>query len=222
MRRFIRNSPLLYPLYVKYVLRNRTTVFPGPTTDLHLTGFPRSANTYCFNIIKAGFESLRISTHIHTTASLKLARRYGTPTMVLVRDPVSTCCSLLVKLTHEPTPAVLEAQFRDYLEYHEYVLAHRADIDILKFEDVVQSPTVIVTAVAERLGIKLSDAQIQDKATAGQRLVESKEENKAVEGSSLPNEERRALKKKIEAQVTAHPQCATAMACYSALVSRSD
>ena len=97
MRRLIRNSSVLYPPYVRYILRNASVSFPSAETDLHLTGFPRSANTYCHNIAKVAFPNLDFCTHIHTTASLKLALKYSVLTIVLVRDPVSTCCSLLLK-----------------------------------------------------------------------------------------------------------------------------
>ena len=93
IRRIIRNSQLLYPMYVRWIIRNRMAVFPSLQTDLHLTGFPRSANTYCYNILKVAFSSLSLRAHIHTTASIQLALRFQVPT--LVRDPVSTCCSLL-------------------------------------------------------------------------------------------------------------------------------
>ena len=61
-RRLIRSHPLLYPFYIRWIVRNKTVVFPPVHTDLHLTGFPRSANTYCMNIVNEAFPGLSIST----------------------------------------------------------------------------------------------------------------------------------------------------------------
>ena len=55
MRRFIRQNAFLYPLYIKKILRNQEVEFPSSKTNLHVTGFPRSGNTYCMNIIQNTF-----------------------------------------------------------------------------------------------------------------------------------------------------------------------
>ncbi len=221
MRRFIRNSPQLYPLYVKYVLRNESAQFPSKHTDLHLTGFPRSANTYCYNILKVAFPSLSLSTHIHTTASIKLALRFNVPTLVLVRDPVSTCCSLLLKHHIEPTVKEIESLMLDYIEYHDFVLQQCDGIRILRFEDAVSSPDYIIRIVSKCLKFGLKDTDIAAKALAGQQLVEAKESGKAVEGGSLPNETRKKMKVGVESHVRAHPLCARALEVYGQLIEHS-
>lgn len=218
LRRFIRNSSILYPLYVKYILRNDTVDFPDASTELHLTGFPRSANTYCYNILKVVFPSLILRTHIHTTASIKLALRHRVPTLVLVRDPVSTCCSLLLKHHLEPSPKEVESLLKDYIEYHDFVSSNKERFRILKFEDVVSSPGFIVRSVSEYLKFSMSSAEIEAKAQEGQRLVELKESQKAVEGSSLPNETRKKMKLGIEGHVVKHPLCSRANALYESII----
>ena len=218
MRRFVRNSPLLYPLYVKYILRNETAPFPSKHTDLHLTGFPRSANTYCLNIIRVALPGLDLCTHIHTTASLKLALKYEVPTIVLVRDPVSTCCSLLLKYHEKPTAQKVESLLRDYIDYHAFVLQQGGVFKILGFRDVVSSPEYIVRTVGDFLSIEMTEDEIQSKAGAGQALVESKEKNKAEEGGSLPNEKRREMRCMVEPAVQKHPRCGYAMELFRALV----
>ena len=75
MRRFIRNSSLLHPLYTGHVLHNKAAQFPNKNTNVHLTSFPRSAITYFLNILRVAFPGLNVYTHIHTAASLKLPIR---------------------------------------------------------------------------------------------------------------------------------------------------
>lgn len=218
LRRVIRNSSILYPLYVKYILRNDTVVFPDASTELHLTGFPRSANTYCYNILKVVFPSLIIRSHIHTTASIKLALKHRVPTLVLVRDPVATCCSLLLKHHLEPSPNKVESLLKDYIEYHGFVLSNKGRFKILKFQDVVGSPEFIVRSVCEYLKFSMSSAEIKAKAQDGQRLVEAKEGQKAIEGSSLPNETRKKMKRGVEGHVVSHPLCSYANALYESII----
>lgn len=218
LRRFIRNSSILYPLYVKYILRNDTVDFPDASTELHLTGFPRSANTYCYNILKVVFPSLILSYHIHTTASIKLALKHRVPTLVLVRDPISACCSLLLKNQLEPSPNKVESLLNDYIEYYEFVLSNKGRLKILKFEDVVSSPGFIVSSVCEYLKFSISSAEIEAKAKDGQRLVEAKESLKAIEGSSLPNETRKKMKRWVEGDVESHPMCSRANALYESII----
>ena len=221
MRRYIRNSPFLYPLYVRYVLRNRTAIFPCASIDLHLTGFPRSANTYCYNILEVAFPSLSLSTHIHTTASIKLALQFNVPTLVLVRGPVSTCCSLLLKHHIEPTATEIESLLLDYIEYHDFVLQEREVFGIIRFEDAVSSPDYIIRVVCQRLELDLTSAEIEAKALAGQQLVEAKESGKAIEGSSVPNQMRKQAKLGIESHVRQHPLCARALDVYQQLISHT-
>jgi len=221
MRRFIRNSSFLYPLYVKYVLRNQSALFPDKHTKLHLTGFPRSANTYCYNILKVAFPSLPLCTHIHTAASIRLALRFNVPTLVLVRDPVSTCCSLLLKHHIEPTAKEVGSLLLDYIEYHDFVMKKSAQLGILRFEDAVSSPEYIIRVVCQRLDFDLNNSAVEEKALAGQQLVELKESDKSVEGSSLPNEERKQMKIGVESHVRNHLLCARALELYAQLLDHS-
>ncbi len=217
MRRFIRNSSRFYPLYVRHVLRNEAARFPGKNTNLHLTGFPRSANTYCLNILRVAFPDLDICTHIHTAASLKLAVWHDVPTIVLVRDPVSTCCSMLLKQHIQPTPKEVKSLLKDYIEYHVYVFSHKERFQVLRFEDVVSSPKFIILSVSELLKLSISYEEVEAKAEEGHRLVELKESQKAVEGSSLPNETRRKMKLGLEEHVVNHPHYARAQVLYESI-----
>lgn len=190
IRRTIRNSQLLYLKYVRWFIRKRLAVFP----------------------------SLSLSAHIHTTVLLKLAVRHDVPTMVLVRDPVSTCCFQLLKHHIAPTPKEVESLLKDYIEYHDFVFLHKEIFRILKYEDVVSFPGFIIRSVSEFLKLSMSSGQIKVKAQVGQRLAELKESQKAVEGISLPNEMRKQMKLGAEEHVVNHPLCAHANEIYESII----
>lgn len=220
MRRYIRQHPILYPLYIRYIYRNKTAVFPGAKTQLHLTGYPRSANTYCRNIIRHALPELSVSTHIHTIASLKLAERHHVPIILLVRDPLSTTASLLLKGHQIPEEKTLRFHLTDYIEYHSYVDSHTDGMKIVSFENAISSPAYILRYVVKALGIEMPEEQIVTKATEGQLRAEEKEKSKKPEGSSLPNPERKAMKAKITGTIEQHPLYAQATALYKRLIEK--
>jgi hypothetical protein len=201
------------------VRRNPAVVFPGRETDLHLTGFPRSANTYCYNIIDVAFPELNIITHIHTIASIKLAMRYNVPTIVVVREPVATCCSLLIMLERPPTPRRIERFLKDYIDYHQFVLEHRRELQLIRFEDVVRSPEFVIRQVLARLDMVMSDEDIKAKAIEGQRIAEGKEGKKSTLGSSMPKPERIAVRAKVQPAVENHELSKRAISLYEQLMS---
>ncbi len=217
IRRYIRNSPLLYPLYTRFVLQNEQAVFPTPTTQLHFTGFPRSANTYCRHLIDVAFPDMNIVSHIHTTASLKLALRYCIPTLILLREPVPACCSLALKRQEVITTKVIGRLFREYLDYYQYVLAHKERLPILRFQDVVESPEYVIRTVAKYLELSLENTNIQDIVNVAQCIIEEKVEGMPDEGSSLPNEVRQKMKASLECQFLDHHLCDSAVALHKSV-----
>ena len=116
IRNYIKSSALIYPFYINKI-RGLNVVFPDRHTDLHLTGFPRSANTYCKQLVKEVFSDLQIVTHIHTISSLKIALKYKAKIVLLLRSPLSTTSSMLMKFSYKNEGEVLY----DYIKYHEFV-----------------------------------------------------------------------------------------------------
>lgn len=216
MRRLIRNSPLLYPLYVRYVLRNKTVVFPGPDTELHLTGFPRSGNTYCFNLFRCELPQIKISTHIHTTASIKLALRYGVPVFILIRSPQDTVISLRVFKESEHFSAAATL-LRDYIEYHQFVLDHANNITVLRFEDTAGNAPFVFRVVSDVLNLDMDDDEIQRMSTSAEASFKEREKTKDVRKSSLPNMEREAMKEKCRNEVCSLSELSHATSLYDQL-----
>lgn len=206
MRRIIRNNPVLYPLYVRYVVKNRTAIFPSSRTKLHITGFPRSANTYCYNVVKQVFPALCISTHIHTIASIRLAFKWDVPVVLIVRDPINTVASLCVMKSSAASHDV-RTLLLDYLEYHKYVIGKVGGIKILRFEDVVCSKEFLLKEICQSLGVQCTCEELRELATGAESLAESKERGKPMAYSSLPRAEREEAKKKLMELIYASPLC---------------
>jgi hypothetical protein len=217
MRRYIRNSAVLYPIYIKWVVRNKSAIFPDADTQLHLTGFQRSANTYCYNIIRSALPSLRLSTHIHTIGSLKLAKRHGVPTILLLRDPFATCGSYMLKCGISVSDIILHDVLSDYYEYHDYAWNHKDHLNIISFSNAISGPEYILRYVVKFLNLPITDEGIQQGASVGQKLVEKKEALKDPEGSSLPTKERTRKKEVLRERFEQIPLYREAQQIYEKL-----
>ena len=151
LRNVIKGSPLIYPFYINKI-RRLNIDFPDESTDLHLTGFPRSANTYCRQIVKEVFPELNIISHIHTIASLKKALKHDKPIALLLRSPLSTTSSMLMKFDYKKEGEVLY----DYIKYHDFVLKNIDKIEIFRFEEVIDSPLGLIDFVKSKCLIDIS------------------------------------------------------------------
>jgi len=103
LRSSFRGSFHLYPKYL-YIKKRLTTMdhdpinlLPSKDTDLHIAGFPRTANTFAVGLIKKLLPQVNIANHIHTKATIKLAIKNDVPTLVLIRDPREAVSSIIIK-----------------------------------------------------------------------------------------------------------------------------
>lgn len=75
----------------------RKIILPGKGTDCHMTGFPRTANTYTRHLVRSLYPNRDVVTHIHTIASLRRAIKYSIPLVVIFRNPLDSVVSLALK-----------------------------------------------------------------------------------------------------------------------------
>jgi hypothetical protein len=63
-------------------------------TDLVVEGFPRSGNTFMVTALQQVTDHrLRIASHVHHPAQVKLAYLRNVPTVLVVREPLDTLCT---------------------------------------------------------------------------------------------------------------------------------
>lgn len=171
-RQLIRSNVTLYKLFLK-VKSGYQYKFPTDNTDLHLTGYQRSGNTYTGNYCKVLFQEFKIVTHFHTISSLKSAFKYNVPVAVLIRHPEGAIMSSIVKridgmgLSYEKAT---KYDLNDYIDYYSYVLKNIERISLIKFEDAINHESKVVETVAKLLEVQCPD--IQDINDA---LMETKE-----------------------------------------------
>lgn len=71
--------------------------FVTPKCDLVIDGFPRSANTWIYYNVQIAFPEARIAHHVHSWQQFLLARFYGIPSFLILREPDACVQSLVTK-----------------------------------------------------------------------------------------------------------------------------
>ncbi len=199
LRDLIKSNSYIYPIYINKI-RRLGIDFPNKSTDLHLTGFPRSANTYCKQLVNEVFPELNTVTHIHTVASLKIALKNNTKVILLLRSPLSTTTSLMMKYDYKTVCSVLY----DYMKYHEYVVQNKEAIDIFTFEEVISSPYNLINFIKSNFNVGITDQEIKSRLNSAEQKFKQKEKSKNPLGSSLPNYKREEKKDSYTTLICSH------------------
>lgn len=98
IRRYIKATPSIYIKIAKNL--EDEAVHATLDTDLVIEGFQRSGNTYCWFLVKEIVQKrAKIAHHTHSVSSLKLAKRFKLPTIVIIRAPLDSLVSATIYRT---------------------------------------------------------------------------------------------------------------------------
>jgi len=218
-RLFIKGNPVLLRFYLFSTGVRKANLLPNRRTDLLLTGYPRSGNTFCSSVVKRTYPELNVVSHIHSTALLKLARSYKTPAVVLIRHPHEAVPSNIVKTKYyNGRDDIPLAVIDEYIWFYRYVSRHIHDVYLLEFEEAVAAPGAVVRLVRDvcrRSLPEVSRGSI-DKNTAvvEERLRCNKN---PVENSNWKNEKKEKMKNQVLKLIEEMPCFQDACALYQAI-----
>jgi hypothetical protein len=121
----------------------------GPSTQLVIEGFPRSANSYAvigFQLAQPAW--LPVAHHTHAPAQVIRAAEHGIPLLVPIRHPRDAIASLLIRDRRYSVDLAVEA----YASFHETVLPYRSAMVLTRFEDVTRDLGGVIRQVNQRFG----------------------------------------------------------------------
>ena len=153
-RRVFHAHPLLHSALLR--LRGARAQFPARDDDLFLTGYPRSANSFSLYLARSTFPELRIVGYVHTHGSVRLARKFGMPVMILLRAPHDAVSSLLHMRAGVADQRTLvqhaKRALEHYIEYHCYIehclrKDNGAPIRTLQFDALIDRLEAVVDCV---------------------------------------------------------------------------
>ncbi len=154
-RRFLRWSRIQmsdHPIFLPIVLRctpRGTSRQITDQTDVVIEGFPRSSNTFAAAAMhEASGGRLTIASHVHTASQVVLATRRQLPTLVVIREPVATLCSLLVASPHVRAASAL----REWTHHYELLWNLRDQFVIGTFDQTTTDFGAVIDRLNQRFG----------------------------------------------------------------------
>jgi hypothetical protein len=117
-------------------------------TQLVIEGFPRSANTYALAAFTcANGPEVVVASHLHAASSVAEGVRRGLPVIVVLRDPLDACVSLLQRQPVRPSSAL-----RAYVRFHERIRPLVPDLVVSDFPVTTRAFGTTLAAVNLRFG----------------------------------------------------------------------
>ncbi len=178
----LRNSPLLLETAWRWrkplgiMQRHPVRRVAEPDDAVVIDGYPRSANTFaCDAFTVAQGHSLtdavakgyavKMGNHFHSPAQFALAKKYGVPAMLVLREPVAAALSWVVftegKLSAADT-------LRHYVRFHEPLVAIADAFAVAPFEEVTSDFGKSIARLNAKFGTRF---KLFDHTDAGQKAI---------------------------------------------------
>lgn len=137
-----RISQVVFPpfFYLLYYSNKKKYALVKEDTDLLIDGFPRSANTFAYVFIELTQPVKKLAHHVHLPVQYYRSIKFKSPAVLLIRNPVDAAVSMFIR---RPTyfPYFI---FLYYYLFHKKISKIKNAILIVKFEDVISDPNLII------------------------------------------------------------------------------
>lgn len=147
-RSYASYRPKLFFPFV-YLNRKGRHLAVDKTTDIVIDGFPRSANSFSVGTFKQVQDrDFSIAHHLHAPAQIIRASHLSIPTILLIRPPIDTVCSLralelyisLVEKRYIHSLAISSNRyFKWWIDFYSSLLPFSNSYVISLFDDTVQN-----------------------------------------------------------------------------------
>lgn len=171
--------------------------------DLCIEGFPRSANTFSYFLIKEACNNkIKIAHHLHMSAQLKIAVALNKPAIFLIRNPIDAVSSFILR----EKGVHLSTALKWYNKFYQDLKEFKEDLTITPFENIIDKPESFVKLVVsqlskneDRIGWNKVDLHRIDELMKKNDLIHKKDN--LILGSTRPNELKMQAKTKIINQI---------------------
>lgn len=155
IRQATRSRIAQYPsIYFSLLaLKSKKPPIIGPTTEIVIDGFPRSANTFAVLAFRRSQRrQVEIAHHTHTPAQIIRAVQWSVPVLLLVRQPEAAITSLMLR-----NPALgPDGCLREYIRFYRRLYGSRNALVIGEFDQVVADFGRVIARVNARYGTDFS------------------------------------------------------------------
>jgi hypothetical protein len=196
VRRLIGDSPAFLPIVLRSTPLGTSRRLRSDTV-IAVEGFPRSGNTFAAFALRqllVGASDHAVASHVHTPSQVKLAARRGIPTLLVIREPDESVCSLLVAAPHvRPASA-----YREWIHHHRELLPLREKFVVATLDQMSLDFRQVIRRVNDRFGeLFPADRWVAGSEDSVQRAMES--HHSEVHGGAVrlapwPSEDRSSMR----------------------------
>jgi hypothetical protein len=160
LKYLIGDYPVLLPVLLRITPEGTRRAIDADT-KLVIESFPRSGSTFAtFAFRYAQGPGVRVVTHVHHPAQVKLAVRRGLPTLLVIRRPLPCLASYLVAAPHGRPAGVL----KEYVRYLGALLPERESVVVGEFERVSTAFSEVINDINERFGTSFAPFDQSDES----------------------------------------------------------
>ncbi len=161
LKAILENFPLLYLEVLRIKRRghwSRDWVV-SRDTEIVIEGFPRSANSFARSAFRSCQPNVRYATHVHSSAQVVQACRWGIPTLVLLRDPEGAVCGdvafqfeLSGSDPEELTAQSLNASLYRYIKFYRPLVSLKSHFVVGHFPEVIVDYGAVIRRINDKFG----------------------------------------------------------------------
>lgn len=184
-------------------------------TKLVIEGYPRCANSFAVVAFeRAQRQPVTIAHHLHAQSQIILGVRYGTPVLVLTRDPAGAVTSLV---TRHPEIGISQA-LKQYLRFYETALHHSSALLMADFTEVTTNYACVIQRLNEKFGTHFDHYENSPETDAEVFAIldelNLRDSNGKPNMVARPSEDKTRLLDARKAEVISHPLLAKAKSLY--------
>lgn len=222
LKTLFKTQTLLYKLFFHINKKNlsKGIRLPKKGDDFYFEGYPRSGNTYVYNLIKSLNPETESCSHLHVVAGLKIAKTLSIPSIVIIRKPEDAIASnfytQMNKKENRLENAILTEVIEDWIVFYSYVLKIKYKAHIISFDKFLNDKYSELNKVAHFL--KMDDLNPQgfdEVLKKNDDKMKMKENNKEISYSSLPSGKREEFKRINKEKIINHPKFQMALNIYN-------
>jgi hypothetical protein len=128
-------------------------------TEIVIEGFPRSANSFARSAFRSCQPNVRYATHVHSSAQIVQASRWGIPTLVVLRDPEGAVCGDLAFQCEldgsdpdKVTAQSLNASLYRYIKFYRPLASLKPHFVVGHFPEVIADYGAVIRRINEKFG----------------------------------------------------------------------
>ncbi|WP_028783988.1 hypothetical protein [Thalassobacillus devorans] len=215
VKKVVTQNFLLYKLYSMFrvgVFKERRNYVTSNTTFC-VEGYPSSANTYFQYLLGYMLPDEIYAHHTHSLASVKESKLKNMPVVILIRQPVNTVASRVVRFDYD-----LDKAIDEYISFYQYINNNLDRFFILTFDEIINSDFSDLFKYIEAHNRKIDRNLTKRAEDYSQKRIEFKEKDESF--VALPSEQKNKKKEEIKAIIQNHRNIDKANALYSNIVEK--